>query len=53
MDRATEGGGGCFGCGSIIAAILSFGLWHSWLWAFIHAFCGWFYVIYYAIFYWK
>ena len=35
--------------GAALAMILSFAKWHSILWAILHGFCGWFYVIYYAI----
>lgn len=40
-------GGGIFGSiGSVLAAILSWKMHHSLLWALIHAMFSWFYVIY-------
>ena len=38
-----------FGIGSVIAAVLSWSVNHSVLWAIIHCFLGWFYVIYYLL----
>jgi hypothetical protein len=35
------------GIGTVLAAALSYLKWHSFGWAFLHFFCGWFYVIYY------
>ncbi len=40
-----------WGLGSIIAVTISWGLHESILWAILHGIFGWFYVIYYAIFY--
>lgn len=43
---------GCFGTiglGGFIAAILSYGVNHSFIWAFIHAFLGWIYVGYHLV----
>ena len=37
--------------GEIIAGILSWMKWHSIGWCIIHFLFGWFYVIYYAIYY--
>ncbi len=43
-------GGGVFGSiGAVLAAILSWQVNHSVLWALIHAFFSWFYVIYHWI----
>ena len=40
-------GGGIFGSiGAVLAALLSWNVNHSILWALIHAFFSWFYVIY-------
>lgn len=38
------------GIGNILALIISWSVNHSILWALIHGFLGWFYVIYYVIF---
>jgi len=40
-----------FGFGSILAALLSYSVNHSIFWGFIHAICGWLYVIYYIFVY--
>jgi hypothetical protein len=53
-----NGGGSCLGClgssgyslGSMLAMILSWEGNHALLWALIHGFLSWFYVIYYV---WK
>lgn len=37
------------GLGSAIAVAISWSLHHSILWAMLHGFFGWFYVIYYAL----
>lgn len=37
--------------GSALAIVISYVHWHSILWAIIHGVFGWFYVIYYIIFY--
>jgi hypothetical protein len=37
------------GLGTVIAAIISWTTNHSVLWAILHGFFGWFYVIYYAL----
>jgi hypothetical protein len=43
-------GGGIFGSiGAILAALLSWKVNHSILWALIHAFFSWFYVIYHGL----
>lgn len=51
-DKKKSGGCGCFGggvfgsVGAVIAAILSWGVNHSLVWALVHAFFSWFYVIF-------
>jgi len=51
-DNKDKGGCGCCGggvfgsIGAVLAAILSWNMHHSFLWALIHAFFSWFYVIY-------
>ena len=45
-STATSGG---IGLGAVIAAVISWSVNHSILWALIHGFFGWFYIIYYAI----
>ena len=37
---------GTLGIGSILSIFMSYYVNHSVLWAFLHIFCGWFYVIY-------
>ena len=52
MDPKRKRGCGCFGggifgsIGAVLAALLSWNVNHSILWALIHAFFSWFYVIY-------
>ena len=41
---------GLMNCGSILAAIISFTTNKSIAWTILHAFCSWFYVIYYGLF---
>jgi hypothetical protein len=48
MDKKRAAGGG-IGLGSVIAVALSWSLNKSILWAIIHGFLGWLYVIYYAV----
>ena len=45
-DTATQAG---IGLGSAIAVAISWSLHQSIIWAIIHGFFGWFYVIYYAL----
>lgn len=45
-DTATQAG---IGLGSAIAVAISWSLNQSILWAIVHGFFGWFYVIYYAV----
>jgi hypothetical protein len=47
MNKYTGG----IGLGSIIAAVLSWMTWHSIIWAIIHGFFGWLYVIYFVVVY--
>ena len=49
MSRRSSGGAG-FGCGSIIALIISVALNHSFWWAVLHLFLSWIYVVYVVIF---
>ncbi len=49
MSNASRSGAG-FGLGVVIAVALSWGANHSILWAIVHGFLSWFYVIYYVIF---
>ena len=49
MSALHKGGAG-FSLGVEIAVALSWGANHSILWAIIHGFLSWFYVIYYIIF---
>lgn len=37
------------GIGNVVAAVLSWTVNHSVLWAIIHCFFGWFYIIYYLL----
>jgi hypothetical protein len=46
MNSTSSG----IGLGSVIAAILSYSVNNSILWALIHGFFGWFYVLYYVFF---
>jgi hypothetical protein len=45
QDAAKAG----IGLGSVIAVAISWSLHQSILWAIIHGFFGWFYVVYFAI----
>ncbi len=40
------------GLGSVIAIVLSWSAWHSFLWLIPHGLLGWVYVIYYAVVHW-
>jgi len=55
MSKRGRRGCGCglgsFGIGSVLAIVISYTTWHSVLWALLHGFLGWFYVIYYLIVY--
>lgn len=48
INTSTSIGGG-LGLGAVIAVIASWSRNQSILWAIIHAFFGWFYVIYYVL----
>lgn len=37
------------GVGTAVAAVVSWSINHSILWALVHAFFGWFYLLYYAL----
>lgn len=43
--------GGGIGLGSVIAVVISWSVNHSVVWAIIHGFLGWIYVVYYLFFY--
>ncbi len=45
-----EKSGSCIGLGSVCSVILSAALNHSFWWGVLHFFCGWFYVLYAALF---
>jgi hypothetical protein len=49
MNKYSGGGAG-FGLGVVIAVALSWSANHSILWAIVHGFLSWFYIIYYFIF---
>jgi len=50
-SSSYSGGIGCMGmAGIVLAALISWTLNHSILWAIFHAFLGWFYVIYRVFF---
>ena len=49
MSKLRSGGAG-FGLGVVIAVALSWAANHSILWAIVHGFLGWLYVIYYLVF---
>ncbi|AAU04066.1 hypothetical protein RT0601 [Rickettsia typhi str. Wilmington] len=42
-------GYGGLSLGTILAIVISFNVNKSILWAIIHGFCGWFYVVYYLL----
>lgn len=46
-SSSSKGGCGCsFGVGSILAAVISYALNHSFWWAVLHFILGWFYILY-------
>jgi hypothetical protein len=47
--RSMVAGGSGISLGSLLAVILSWTVNKSILWCIAHAFCGWFYVIYYLV----
>ena len=49
MSEKQKSASAGVGLGTVIAVVLSYTKWHSILWAIIHAFLGWIYVIYYVI----
>ena len=50
-NSSSEGGCAVFSAGGVVAFIISWKLWHSFLWALLAAVFGWIYVIYAAIYY--
>jgi hypothetical protein len=48
MKKQAAGAG--IGIGTVVAAVLSWSANHSIFWIIVHAFLGWIYVIYYALF---
>ena len=51
MSKEKKGNsiGFCALLGTVLAVVLSWSANHSILWAILHAFLGWFYVIYYVL----
>ncbi len=49
MLTRTDAARGGIGLGSAIAVTISWSLHKSILWAIFHGFCGWLYVIFYAL----
>ncbi len=47
MNKETTSYG--LSMGAALAIVISYAKWHSILWAILHGFCGWFYVIYFMI----
>lgn len=47
MGRTILGSG--LGLGTIMAIIISWSLNHSIVWAMVHGFLGWIYILYYAL----
>ena len=47
-SRAAAAGGGGLSLGAVLAAICSWQANHSIVWAILHAFCSWVYVIWWA-----
>jgi len=47
QDSVSAGGG--IGLGGLLAVLLSWTVNHSIAWCILHFFCGWIYVIYYAL----
>lgn len=52
-SSSTSAVGGGISLGGLLAVILSWTVNHSILWAILHFFCSWFYVIYWALTYAK
>jgi len=50
-SNSRSGVGVGIGIGNVIAIVLSWTVNHSVLYCFLHALCGWFYVIYWLIVY--
>jgi hypothetical protein len=49
MNRTRDVAKAGIGMGSALAITISWSVHHSLLWAILHGFFGWFYVIYYAL----
>ena len=49
MSRRSSAAGGGIGLGTVIAVVLSWSANHSVLWAVLHGFLGWLYVVYYVV----
>lgn len=47
-DTAVTAG---IGSGAVFAAIISWSMWKSFWWMFLHSILSWFYIIYWAIVY--
>ena len=47
--NTLKAGGAGIGFGTVLAIAISWSVNHSVLWAIIHGFFGWFYVIYYLL----
>ncbi len=50
MKSSTKAAGGGITLGTLIAVLVSWTANESIIWAIIHGFFGWFYVIYYVLF---
>lgn len=49
MSSKSSSAGTGIGLGSLLAVVCSWTVNHSVLWAILHFFCSWFYVIYYVL----
>jgi len=49
MSSTREAAGSGIGLGSAFGLVLSWTTWHSFWWAILHGFLGWFYVGYYFL----
>jgi hypothetical protein len=49
MSESNNSGSTGIGLGAVIAIVLSWTVNKSILWAIIHGFCSWFYVLYYLL----
>lgn len=48
-DSTASAASSGIGLGSALAVTISWGLYHSLLWAILHGICSWLYVIYFAM----